>query len=127
MEDRPFTPSANKKGKTECDLTFKKENLCGTIRWQQAPSIKGESSLLLSFKTAEGDLVTFLPSDTIKATLWMPDHMHGSAPTKTVPQKSADQFVIKNIWFIMPGRWNIKFEIFAKDHLVDEDTLTLTL
>lgn len=51
------------------------------------------------------------------ATLWMPEHGHGSAPTRLVAdaQSQGRCVWIEDVEFVMPGNWEIRVQLGAQD------------
>lgn len=47
--------------------------------------------------------------------LWMPDHGHGSVPTRVSDTDDAPCVMVENVLFVMPGRWELRFEFSDGD------------
>jgi hypothetical protein len=76
-----------------------------TLNWENGPTSSGESQLLLTPDVSS----LYVPSlGEISLELWMPEHGHGSSPVMI--EKTADNRIrITDIWFIMPGFWQLRF------------------
>lgn len=115
-------PSADTK---ECQLRFEKMNLCLKITWLLGPRATGESQLIAEL-TTEPIEAQDVSGYTLKATLWMPEHGHGSSPV-TIEQIEPAKFLIKSVYFIMPGKWDVIFNLVEQDVVIDTATLSLEL
>ena len=60
------------------------------------------------------------PKALTSAVLWMPDHGHGSSPTRVVADAAASGrcFWIEDVEFIMPGDWEIRLQFADDDRAV---------
>ncbi|WII71622.1 serine protease spb1 [Bdellovibrio sp. 22V] len=83
----------------------------GTLEWLTPPSSSEASSLLLSFASP-------LPAE-LSALLWMPSMGHGSAPVK-IEKLDETHYRITNIYFIMPGDWEVRLYLKKNSQTVDE-------
>lgn len=66
------------------------------------------------------------PKKEIKVVLWMPSMGHGSSPV-TVENLKTGTYRASNIYFVMPGEWEIKFQIITNPNEIDEVVLPFTL
>ncbi len=97
--------------------------------WETAPTTK--TAGVLRFKIARANLLdeTAVPVDPENiptVLLWMPDMGHGSTPT-SVERVDVGSFRVRNVFFIMPGRWEIRFQIKDGDTITDEAIAPFTL
>lgn len=60
-----------------------------------------------------------------EAVLWMPSMGHGSTPT-AVTRLDVGTYRASNVFFIMPGEWEIKFQVKDGVTLKDEAVVSLT-
>jgi len=67
---------------------------------------------------------TDLPS--FKIYLWMPSMGHGSSPVSIKKLASGD-YEVNNVFFIMGGRWELRFNILKNNEVVDEVILPYTI
>lgn len=123
----PETPAPSADTK-DCQLRFEKANLCLKVTWLLGPRATGESQFVaeLTADPTKPEEAQEISGYTLKATLWMPEHGHGSSPV-TVEQIEPSKFLIKNVYFIMPGKWDVIFNLTEQDVVVDTTALSLVL
>lgn len=97
-------------GKVESATCVTDVDLCYEIEWQQGPRVPSESLLKISFFDRRGEPTQ---AQLRKAVLWMPDMGHGSAPTQ-IEALSESEYLVKKIFFIMPGFWEIRWEVLKE-------------
>lgn len=93
-----------------CAQSFSNTSLCAKITWSQEPTSSQAGEFILSL---EGDTTIF---DELITILWMPSMGHGSAPVK-IKRLNSQEFLIYNVYFIMPGDWEIRMSL-KKDGVV---------
>ncbi len=69
-----------------------------------APSSTKAAAFDMEFS---GDLSIY---DDVSVLLWMPSMGHGSAPVK-LDKLGPAQFRVTNVYFIMPGDWEIRLSL----------------
>lgn len=114
-----------------CPLYFQQTDTCAKVEFIHGPFDGEESSFVIHFyehQSAHGEPVMVTPAQ-MKVDLWMymGNHGgHGSAPV-VVTEQSPGVYLVSNVYFIMPGRWNIRFfvENEQKDLIVDIKPSTL--
>lgn len=113
--------------KIECQATFSKSQLCINWYWVTVPTAKSSGTLI--FKTFRPNILdqTAIELDLVdipQVILWMPSMGHGSSPTKT---ERIDQGTYRttNVFFIMPGEWEIRFQVKSGTEVVDETSIQL--
>jgi hypothetical protein len=112
-----------------CLLQFKNSSICIDWKWEKMPT---ESEMgTFYFKTyrkniVDGSAVLVDQSSVPQVVLWMPSMNHGSSPVFT-SQEDTGTYRAKNVFFIMPGEWEIKFQIKEGNQVVDEAIATLTI
>lgn len=79
-----------------------KSDLCYQITWEKMPTENEVGSFQIQFNQ---DL-----KQAPAVVLWMPDMGHGSSPVK-VEAISKSLYRIKDVFFVMPGAWQIKIQI----------------
>jgi hypothetical protein len=109
---------------SECPLSFTRTDLCAELAWISYP--KGDNGGVLSLKfwpktqgTKNGPYIE--PSAEVSAFLWMPEHGHGSSPIEI--EKAAGQYELREVYFIMPGRWDFHIQLKSGGKLIDESTM----
>lgn len=103
---------------------FKKIAYSFSIDWQTGPSTDVSSFILKTWKTDTGTVngpYLDLPN-TLKVILWMPSMGHGSAPVK-ITKMGPGEYKVTNIYFVMPGRWDVKFHVTKANDVLDEVNL----
>lgn len=88
----------------DCLVPFTKLGVCGTFQWQNLPKNQTYTTFSLAFNNAN------IKSEHLKVYLWMPSMGHGSAPVSIIDLGNG-QFNIEQVYFVMPGAWEIRFEI----------------
>ena len=105
-------PTKTTKTGTRCDFSFKK--YCARVVFKK----KASRSYSSDFKIYFTDIKTkkaVMPSEEVYPYLWMKmgnGHEHGSDEVKIT--KNKDHYLIKNVWFVMIGSWEL-FIVLKKD------------
>ncbi len=108
---KPIGPSVN------CGLELAKENICAAIKWEVEPNENTKGSFILSFTDSAGAPVA--PVQAVAIKLWMPAMGHGSSPV-TLSQINATSYRVSDVYFVMPGRWEIHVQLKNGSTLTDE-------
>jgi len=113
--------------KASCSVVFSNSGLCLSWYWENKPTERQAGQLV--FKTyrlssldesaLEVDLES-LPS----VILWMPSMGHGSTPTQTL-RIDQGTYRARNVFFIMPGEWEIRFQVRKGSDVLDQATVLL--
>lgn len=108
--------------KADCSLQFQNSKICLMWKWETQPTNTVMGSLILKTyrlnhydQTSVETDMTAIP-DLI---LWMPSMGHGSSPTVS-EQIDIGTYRIKNVFFIMPGDWDLKFQVKSGNEKIDE-------
>ncbi len=123
----PPAENSEQESKADCGTVFTKSNLCLVWYWEKMPTEKNMGSLIfksyrlnaLDQTPIETDL-SFLP----QVVLWMPSMGHGSTPTQT-SRIDVGTYRSTNVFFIMPGEWDIRFQVKNATEVVDETQISL--
>lgn len=115
------------KATEECDFVFKKMDVCGKIKWVTKASTSEEGVIHVLLTKSDDTLVTWPASYELKMKLWMPHHSHGSAPTEREILKDNSTVQFANLWFIMPGHWDLMFSLVEGDKELDKAILSVHL
>jgi hypothetical protein len=109
------------------DVNFIKVALRGVGNWKQGPQNGAESILEFRFVHPKtGDALD--PQGDLQAELWMPDMGHGSSPVEI--ERSATEpgvFMIKKMYFIMNGTWQLRLRLIRAGQVVDDTVANVTL
>jgi hypothetical protein len=108
--------------KIDCSLTFARSGLCLYWYWEKKTTSIDKGSLI--FKTYELNTLDQTPVEVDheqipNLILWMPSMGHGSSPTK-VDRLDVGTYRASNVFFIMPGEWELKFQIQSGTEITDE-------
>lgn len=118
------TPEAS-----ECPIRFEKVGLCAAPSWVSLPTkVEGGVMRVLFWSQSEGaqDGPYVNLSEIPHVYLWMPAHGHGSSPVQVQAATDAQgevvtgEFLVNDIFFIMPGNWDVHFQILENGSVVDE-------
>lgn len=113
-------------------LAFHQGTLVADCSWIQGPLIMDESLLKVEWKNGrDGSAVE--PPGPFAVSLFMPSMSHGSAPTQL--QRFLDGsgaplpgvYRVSNLYFMMKGDWQIRFELKSPDHSKEIQTFQLHL
>ncbi|MGE3975873.1 MAG: hypothetical protein AB7F59_15215 [Bdellovibrionales bacterium] len=105
----------------DCKLQFSNK-ICLSWSWEKKPTMEEAGSLWIrTYRQSEIDGFPELVelSSGLQVKLWMPDMGHGSSPVKTEAM-SPGSFHSTNVFFSMPGSWQIRFQIKSEGHELDE-------
>lgn len=113
--------------KTDCQTFFSTSGLCLTWYWEKKPTSTQMGNLI--FKTYRLNSLDQTPIEvdltaTPQVVLWMPSMGHGSTPTQTT-RVDEGTYRVTNVFFIMPGDWEIRFQVKAGTEVVDETHISL--
>jgi hypothetical protein len=112
-------------GQKDCPLSFPRSGLCASLNWTRQPSEEQTGSFALAFWRAGrpeqgGPYVD--PSSDVAVKLWMPAMGHGSSPVK-IAHSAAGRFDVTDVYFVMPGDWEIHVLLKNGSNVVDEAVL----
>jgi hypothetical protein len=124
-------PPQNASGKStyDCELAFAQSGVCVSYKWEKLPSEKDPGQMVFRLFTLDGldGFPQLYGTDQgIVVEIWMPAMGHGSAPV-TVERLKDGTYRATNMYFIMPGEWEIRFQISNGDTVIDEALATYTL
>lgn len=87
---------------------------CMNAKWQTALNIGSESKVILTLVTYDR-YAPVQPADVLEVLPWMPEHHHGQGDELTVISPVAgaiaNEFLVGNIQFIMPGHWELRAKV----------------
>jgi hypothetical protein len=116
----------NQKTKPSCDLFLTLKTLCTSFEWEFAPTISVPGSFIFKFYAEETPTLFIEPTDNVFVQLWMPSMGHGSAPV-TVQKIKSGEYRAENVFFIMPGEWDIRIQLKDGTNVVDQVVKKITL
>lgn len=111
----------------DCNSTFTSSGLCLSWYWEKKPTSSQMGSLI--FKTYRLNTLDQTPievdlNSTPQVVLWMPSMGHGSTPSQTV-RVDEGTYRTSNVFFIMPGEWEIRIQLKSGAEVTDETRITL--
>lgn len=101
---------------TGCQFVVEK-GICANLNFTDGISRKNDSSFSIEFLGPDKKALTLKKTPEIK--LWMvmkSGHGHGSE--KLEIQKIDQKYMVKNVWFLMMGEWQIKTKFIYGDRVV---------
>ncbi len=130
VDPAPRSDPAQTQNLSNCAVTFQELEYCLLWAWEKLPTSSEQGVLifkvvrpsLLDGSAIPVDLESVIPN----VVLWMPSMGHGSTPTKTV-RVDTGSFRTSDVFFIMPGQWEIKFQFKSGDEVVDESIVPLSI
>lgn len=125
----PRDSGGQQENKLGCAVQFKVAGVCLTWYWEEKPTESNAGSLF--FKAYRLNLLDQTPIEMDMASvpqvvLWMPSMGHGSIPTQTI-RVDTGTYRATNVFFIMPGEWEIKFQIKEGTLVQDEAVVAITI
>lgn len=102
-----------------CDLYFKSEDICATVKWEVLPPARTNGTMLLTFTDAKDPDRMVTPKSTPQVILWMTSMGHGSKPV-TLKYVDVGQFRATDVFFVMGGPWDMKFQLRDGSKVVEE-------
>lgn len=119
------SPRGQSKLGLECATKFTKSGHCILITWVKKPTEteKGEFTFrAFNFEGEDNFPVKADLESTPDVLLWMPSMGHGSSPTVVTPL-GGGLYRATDVFFIMPGEWQIKFQLKATDKTVSDEAI----
>jgi hypothetical protein len=121
------TDETTVESKNECKTSFLRSSLCLLWYWENRPNSQSMGSLI--FKIYRLNLLDQTPIEvdplyTPELILWMPSMGHGSTPTQ-IQRIDTGTFRAQRVFFIMPGEWELKFQIKNESEIMDEAKINI--
>lgn len=116
-------------GAATCSLQFQKSGVCIDWKWEKLPTETEMGALYFKTyrkNTVDGSAVLLDQAVTPAVALWMPSMNHGSSPVSTW-REDIGTYRAKDVFFIMPGDWEIKFQLKDDTQVIDEAVVPLTI
>jgi hypothetical protein len=104
---------------SQCELTFSSEELCLDAKWEVMPTSSTFGSMILTFTDLNDPNLPVTPINEPFVMLWMPSMGHGSSPV-SVEFIETGKYRIKDVFFIMPGPWDIHYQLKSGSTVVEE-------
>jgi len=121
------TNSIDQGSKADCSFRFQQSSYCLTWAWEEIPTSMKPGALI--FKVFRPNVFDHSPvmtdfSTAPRLVLWMPSMGHGSSPTE-VNRLDTGTYRASNVFFIMPGEWDLRF--LAQDSSGDQDEVIVPI
>lgn len=113
-------------GVAGCALLFTTENLCLLTEWVTRPTESSFGEMLLTFVDPADPDRAIDPTATPAIVLWMPSMGHGSSPVD-VERIDVGRFRASQIFFIMSGPWDLRYQLKSGSDVVDETIQPITI
>lgn len=113
-------------------LTFADGAIHAHAVWEQGPRSRSESILRIEWKNGHDHSPTEPPGE-FKVSLWMPDHGHGSAPTRIhrIPGDDGEPLVgvyrVSNIYFTMGGKWDVNVTLKTANGVAETKSIKVEI
>ena len=107
-------------------MHFKTESLCLKATWDSLPTESTFGSMTLTFTDKSNPERIISPHRAPFILLWMPSMGHGSSPV-TITLIEDGIYKADDIFFIMPGPWEIRYQIKDGDKVVEEIIQEITI
>lgn len=98
---------------------IERSGLCAAVFWRVLPRDGEMAAFQLQFAQANNALLKE-PSGELKVFLWMPSMGHGSSPVTLSKTESVGIYSVTDVYFVMPGAWEIRVQIKAGDGTISE-------
>lgn len=120
-------PEVNEKPKVagQCEQQFSVFGICMNLKWENLPQAMKTTSFTLTFSSVATGAPTFLPGD-LDVYLWMPSMGHGSSPV-TVAKIDPSNYAVTQVYFVMPGEWQIVVQLKSSNQVLDKVIIPVTL
>ena len=118
-----------REGTADCTYFFNHSRLCLSYSWVKAPT---DTELgTFTFKTYRQNVLDQTPIQVDLGSipdviLWMPSMGHGSSPV-TVEKVDTGTYRATRVFFIMPGEWQIKWQVKQGSTVEDELIVPITI
>lgn len=124
----PSSPNQEKLA-ADCQPRFKDNGGCLIWWWEKMPTSQDLGQLVFKIVRANRLDQTAIPVpldvDPL-VILWMPSMGHGSTPTR-VERIDSGSYRVHDVFFIMPGEWQIQFQIPNVQGQIDEVIVPVTI
>lgn len=120
--EQTSTGQQTTESKVNCGIQFSNSKYCLSWFWENKPTSTNQGSLIFKIYRLNAFDQTAIQLDSAEIpqlTLWMPSMGHGSTPTET-QRLDVGTYRVSKVFFIMPGEWDLKFQIKSGSEVTDE-------
>jgi hypothetical protein len=111
-----------------CPLAFPNHHLCAELTWNESPADDRENSFKLQFWNESDGVVSDLPAGlTVGVQPWMPAMGHGVSMPVKVSHDSTGTYSATNLFFTMPGDWEVRIQIKQGTKVLEQSVIALRL
>ena len=113
----------------DCSVKFTQSQICVSWHWEKQPTSSEVGTFIFKtfrLNTFDQTAIEVNSVSVPQVQLWMPSMGHGSTPTQVV-QLDVGTYRAENVFFVMPGEWDIRFQIKDGDTVNDEALVHITL
>ena len=107
-------------------MYFESESLCLRSDWELMPTDSTVGSMLLTFSDQKNPYLLVSPTSEPHVLLWMTSMGHGSSPV-TIESLGPGKFRARDVFFIMPGPWDIKYQLKDGSRVIEEVTRAIVI
>ena len=121
--------AGSQKATADCSFKFSQSGLCLSWQWRRQPTNMKPG--VIDFRVYSLDPSDQFPqlvdvNDPVDLVLWMPAMGHGSSPVQ-VNKLDVGTYEALNVLFVMPGLWEMKFQITDDKGVVDEVVVPINI
>ncbi len=129
LASEEFETEENEADAGACPIDFPKAGFCASLEWKSSLRANQLLSVGLKFwkKTGGSPVGPFATPPKIPfLLLWMKSMNHGSSPVTLTPKTDANgaalpgQYESKNVFFVMPGPWEVHVQLKDGSTVVEE-------
>ncbi len=110
----------------ECEFYYESEGLCLKAHWDTRATENAFGSMTLTFTERNSPTRPVSPKRGPFIQLWMPSMGHGSSPV-SVTLIEEGIYKAEDIFFIMPGPWDIRYQLKDGNKIVEEKIQKITI
>lgn len=119
QQPTPINPVDPVQPPATCKHIFAKTQTCLNYKWTKSATATEMGAIELFLANLERPLTPIDLNYNVAIVLWMPSMGHGSRPV-VVEKQASLKYNATKIFFIMPGDWEIRFQLKSNNEIVDE-------
>ncbi|MDD0853585.1 hypothetical protein HBN50_10770 [Halobacteriovorax sp. GB3] len=110
-------------------MNLNKLDLNVELTWLKGPfgDPAFESSFLMIVRDNKGEIKSLDPKYHFYINAWMPSMGHGSAYDGDTEQSSTGVYLHRDLYFNMPGDWEVYIDVYEGEELIDSTKLRIDL
>ena len=111
---------------TACPFYFSEQRLCLSMKWITYPTEEKLGVFVMKFYAEGFPDRPVTPRLDPGVKLWMPSMGHGSSPV-VITKLSDETYQASEIYFIMLGAWEIRYQLKSNNEVIEEQIQKITL